>query len=68
MIVVPLSKAHTQTEWPLLIAVHTTGVGVAVIDQIKAADKSRFGACLGRLSDEELTMRLPVVYVTGTAT
>src|SRR6266436_6200313 len=54
VIVIPLSKAHTQTEWPLLIAVRTTGIGVAVIDQIKAADKSRFGSCLGRLSDEEM--------------
>ena len=54
VIVVPLSKAHTKTEWPLLIAVHTTGAGVAVIDQLKAADKARFGARLGRLSDDEM--------------
>src|SRR6266404_1684717 len=54
VIVVPLSKAHTKTEWPLLIAVQTTGTGVAVIDQLKAADKSRFGGYLGRLSDDEM--------------
>jgi len=54
VIVVPLSKAHTQTEWPLLIAVQSTGPGVAVIDQLKAADKSRFGGRLGRLSDDEM--------------
>ena len=54
VIVVPLSKAHTRTEWPLLIAVHSTGAAVAVIDQLKADDKSRFGACLGRLSDDEM--------------
>ena len=28
VIVVPLSKAHTKTEWPLLIAVQTTGTGL----------------------------------------
>jgi mRNA interferase MazF len=54
VIVIPLSKAHTRTEWPLLVGVHTTGAAVAVIDQLKAADKSRFGACLGRLTDYEM--------------
>src|SRR4051812_39541830 len=54
VVVVPLSQAHTETEWPLLIAVKSTGRSVAVIDQLKAADKARFGACLGRLSDDEM--------------
>lgn len=55
VVIVPLSRAHTQTEWPLLIAVHSTGPAVAVIDQLKAADKARFGARLGKLSEQEMS-------------
>lgn len=54
VVVVPLSTAHTRTEWPLLIAVRSTGSAVAVIDQIKAADKARFGPQMGKLSDQEM--------------
>ena len=54
VVVVPLSTAHTRTEWPLLIAVPSVGASVAVIDQIKAADKTRFGPQIGRLSDLEM--------------
>jgi mRNA interferase MazF len=55
VVVVPLSTVHTRTEWPLLIAVRGTGAAVAVIDQIKAADKGRFGAKMGKLSDHEMS-------------
>ncbi len=55
VVVVPLSGAHTRTEWPLLIAVRSTGTAVAVIDQLKVADKARFGARIGKLSDQEMT-------------
>ena len=55
VVVVPLSRAHTRTEWPLLIAVRSTGAAVAVIDQLKAAAKARFGARIGKLSDQEMT-------------
>lgn len=54
VVVVPLSTAHTRTEWPLLIAVRGTGPAVAVIDQVKAADKARFGPKMGKLSDQEM--------------
>ncbi len=40
LMVVPLSSAHEQTEFPLLIAVRSSGrPSVAVVDQIKAAAK-----------------------------
>ncbi len=55
VVVVPLSTAHTHTEWPLLIAVRSAGPAVAVIDQIKAADKARFGPQLGKLSRQEMS-------------
>ena len=55
VVVVPLSQSHTRTECPLLVAVRSHGAAVAVIDQLKAADKARFGAQIGRLSDREMT-------------
>jgi mRNA-degrading endonuclease toxin of MazEF toxin-antitoxin module len=55
VVVVPLSRAHTLTEWPLLVAVRSTGPAVAVIDQLKAADKTRFGARIGKLADQEMS-------------
>jgi mRNA interferase MazF len=54
VLAVPLSRAHLQTEWPVLVAVKTTGAGCAVIDQVKACDKKRFGAKLGELSSHEM--------------
>jgi mRNA interferase MazF len=43
LVVVPLSTTHQNTEFPLLIAIATSGVpSVAVVDQIKAAAKERF--------------------------
>ena len=55
VVVVPLSQSHTRTEWPLLVGVRSNGPAVAVIDQLKAADKARFGAQIGRLSEQEMT-------------
>ncbi len=53
--VVPLSTAHAQTEFPLLVATRFKGfVGVAVVDQIKACDKSRFIRRMGQLSKAEM--------------
>jgi len=53
--VIPLSTAHTQTEFPLLIATRFLGrSGVAVIDQLRACDKRRFGRQVGRLTDSEM--------------
>ena len=55
VVVVPLSTAHTRTEWPLLIATQSTGPAVAVIDQLKAADKARFGPRIGQLTEQEMS-------------
>ena len=53
--VVPLSAAHHQTEFPLLVATRFKGFnGVAVVDQLKACDKSRFLRRMGRLSEAEM--------------
>ena len=54
ILAVPLSRAHLQTEWPVLVAVKSTGAACAVIDQVKACDKKRFGAKLGELSSQEM--------------
>jgi mRNA interferase MazF len=55
VMVIPLSAAHAQTEFPLLIATQTMGrAGVAVVDQLRDCDKRRFGKRLGRLSDSEM--------------
>ena len=54
--VVPLSKAHDQTEFPLLVATEFEGVtGVAVLDQIKACDKRRFVRQIGELTDGQMS-------------
>jgi mRNA interferase MazF len=55
VIVVPLSSAHERTEFPLLIAIRSSGKpAVAVIDQIKAAAKERFIHKIGAATDDEL--------------
>jgi len=55
IMVIPLSAAHDKTEFPLLIATKLLGhPGVALIDQLRACDKRRFGQRLGRLSDAEM--------------
>ena len=53
--VVPRSAAHAESEFPLLVATRFKGfAGVAVVDQLKACDKSRFIRQLGRLSESEM--------------
>ncbi len=55
VVVVPLSSAHEQTEFPLLIAIRSSGrPGVAVVDQIKAAAKERFIRKLGEATNHEM--------------
>ncbi len=55
VIVVPLSSAHERTEFPLLIAIRSSGKpAVAVIDQIKAAAKERFIHKIGEATGDEL--------------
>jgi mRNA interferase MazF len=55
VVVVPLSTAHSKTEFPLLVATRSSGKpSVAVVDQIKAADKRRFLRRLGQLNHEEM--------------
>lgn len=55
LVVVPLSSTHDQTEFPLLIAIRSSGrPSVAVVDQIKAAAKERFIRKLGVASSDEL--------------
>ena len=55
VVVVPLSSAHERTEFPLLIAMSSSGKpSVAVIDQIKAAAKERFIRKLGAATDAEM--------------
>ena len=55
LVVVPLSSAHDQTEFPLLIAIHSSDrPAVAVVDQIKAAAKERFIRKLGAASADEM--------------
>jgi mRNA interferase MazF len=56
VVVVPLSSAHEQTEFPLLIAIRSSGKpSVAVIDQIKAAAKERFIRKLGVATASEMS-------------
>lgn len=51
--VVPLSSTHDRTEFPLLIAIRSSGrPAVAVVDQIKAAAKERFIRKLGTANIE----------------
>jgi mRNA interferase MazF len=55
VVVVPLSSAHNETEFPLLIAIRSGGIpAVAVVDQIKAAAKERFIRKLGTTSTDEM--------------
>ena len=55
LVVVPLSSAHDQTEFPLLIAIRSSGrPAVAVVDQVKAAAKERFIHQLGMVSADEM--------------
>ena len=55
LLVVPLSSTHEQTEFPLLIAIRSSGrPSVAVVDQIKAAAKERFIRKLGVASSDEM--------------
>ena len=55
LVVVPLSSAHDQTEFPLLIAIRSSGrPAVAVVDQVKAAAKERFIRQLGMVSADEM--------------
>ncbi len=55
LIVVPLSTAHNRTEFPLLIAIRSSGKpSVAVVDQIKAAAKERFIRKLGEATSTEM--------------
>jgi mRNA interferase MazF len=55
LVVVPLSSAHEQTEFPLLIAIRSSArPSVAVVDQIKAAAKERFIRQLGVASSDEM--------------
>lgn len=55
LVVVPVSSAHDQTEFPLLIAIRSGGrAAVAVVDQVKAAAKERFIRKLGVASANEM--------------
>jgi len=55
LLVVPLSSAHERTEFPLLIAIRSSGKPtVAVVDQIKAAAKERFIRKIGEATDDEM--------------
>jgi mRNA interferase MazF len=55
LVVVPVSSAHDQTEFPLLIAIRSSSrPAVAVVDQVKAAAKERFIRKLGVASANEM--------------
>ena len=55
VVVMPLSSAHHQTEFPLLIAIASSGrPSVAVVDQLKAAAKERFIRKLGTATADEM--------------
>ena len=55
VLVVPLSSAHNQTEFPLLVAICSSGrPSVAVVDQIKAAARERFIRKLGTADSREM--------------
>jgi mRNA interferase MazF len=56
VIVVPLSSAHERTEFPLPIAIRSSGKpSVAVVDQIKAAAKERFIHKIGQATADEMS-------------
>ena len=55
VVVMPLSSAHRRTEFPLLIAIASSGrPSVAVVDQLKAAAKERFIRKLGTATTDEM--------------
>lgn len=55
VVVVPLSTAHQQTQFPLLVAIGSSGIPcVAVVDQVKAAAKERFVRKLGIATKSEV--------------
>jgi mRNA interferase MazF len=55
VVVVPVSTAHSSTEFPLLVATPSSGKpSVAVVDQIKAADRARFVRKVGELGRAEM--------------
>jgi mRNA interferase MazF len=55
IVVIPLSTAHQKTEFPLLIAISSSGIpAVAVVDQLKAAAKERFIRKLGTATADEM--------------
>ena len=55
LVVAPVSSTHDQTEFPLLIAIRSSGRPVvAVVDQIKAAAKERFIRKLGVTGADEM--------------
>lgn len=57
VVVVPLSSAYEQTEFPLLIAIRSSGrPAVAVVDQVKAAAKERFVRKLGQATAQEMQL------------
>lgn len=56
VVVIPLSSTHDQTEFPLLIAIFSSGKpAVAVVDQIKAAAKERFVRKIGEATANEMS-------------
>jgi mRNA interferase MazF len=57
LVVVPLSSAHDRTEFPLLIAIRSSGrPAVAVVDQVKAAAKERFIRKTGEATAQEMKL------------
>src|SRR6266700_3736621 len=53
-VVVPLS-ASPEEAVPVVVAVPSAGPdSVAVVDQIRAVDRSRFVSCAGKLSSDDL--------------
>lgn len=55
VLVMPLTAAHTETLWPVMVGVKATGPACAVIDQVKACDKARFQKRIGKLTPTEMT-------------
>jgi mRNA interferase MazF len=54
VLMVPLTTAHSKTHWPVMVATHSTGPACAIIDQVKACDKSRLQKKLGELDAVEM--------------
>ena len=55
VLVMPLTAAHTETLWPVMVGVKATGPAWAVVDQVKACDKARFQKRIGKLTPAEMT-------------